>query len=113
MGVDSYWIYMTSNSEHLPEKAQKVRVGILASGSGSTAERLATDAFTHDLLYEPVVVVSNNPNAAVFNKLSDVAAAHEKRIAGFCINKFTHPERLGQPSHVQTKAESHAIRQSL
>lgn len=91
-------------------RSEKVRVGILASGSGTTAEKLIRDALQNDdTIYKPAVVISNNPDAGVFAKVDRLVHQHGASIAQYCINKHTHPDRIAGNPIEQTKSESDAI----
>lgn len=87
---------------------QLPRIGILASGGGTTAERVIRDTQTGVLLAEVACVVTNNGNAGVLGLVEGLNEEYGLTIVTEHISGVTHPEGFTEKG-VQTTAESAAI----
>jgi len=86
------------------------RIVILASGSGTTAEYVVHATETGVLAARVALVVSNNPNAGVFERVRRLNAQYGLDIQTAHISSRTHPGDAGQLGE-QTLEESEAIAQ--
>lgn len=87
---------------------QLPRIGILASGGGTTAERVIRDTQTGVLLAEVACVVTNNGTAGVLDLVEGLNDEYGLSIATQHISGVTHPDGFTTRG-VQTTAESAAI----
>ena len=89
-------------------------VAILASGEGTTAESFIKAGAEGQINLSPCLVISNNKDAVVFDRVEKLNKAFGLSINTLCINKKTHPsngETIGLGE--QTKAEEKAILKNL
>lgn len=84
-----------------------IKIAILASGSGTTAEAVVQGSEDGRLNAEVAVIIHNNPGAGVVNQPS----IKRHGIATQCINGRTHPGSA--PRGAMTDAESAAILQKI
>lgn len=96
-----------------PEKTQ---VAILASGSGTTAESVirATQAIP-DLSYEVALVVTNNPDAGILDRVERLRGEYGLTIDAAVVNKQLYPDDrevitgCNEEKYSQTRQESARI----
>ncbi len=87
----------------------QTKIAILASGSGSTAEAFIRDIQMHHLPLEVVLVISNNPDAFVFERVLRLQHECELTIATAVINSHTQPAETAPVHGHQTDEEQAAI----
>lgn len=85
----------------------KPRVGILASGNGTTAHAYAKAVHEGLVNHEIALVVTNNPNARVLERAADWNAVWDFETDTAVVNHRTHPG--GPRLRGQTTEESSAI----
>lgn len=91
------------------------RIAILASGSGTTAESFIKSVAEKDVDGEVVLLISNNKNAEVFDRVKKLDAKLNLGIKLLCIGKSNYPPAKGEKVEYgrQTKAEEAAILKAL
>lgn len=92
-----------------------VKIAILASGSGTTAERFITDCVNGRVAGDVVLVIANNKNAQVFGRVAKLNNKHGLDIKTANIGKSTHPPKDNEEVEYghQTSAEEQAILKEL
>jgi phosphoribosylglycinamide formyltransferase-1 len=88
---------------------RKPNITILASGSGTTAEYLIRATQTGVLQAEVGLVVSNNENAGVFERVEQLNSQYNLNIRQEYISRHTHPGGATEDFREQTDYESAAI----
>lgn len=88
--------------------ADRPKIAILASGSGTTAESLIHATQSGVLNANVVLVISNNEDAGVFNRVKRMNTQYDLNIQTMHINGVTHPDDAGAKGE-QTLTESAAI----
>lgn len=89
------------------------RIAIFASGSGSTAEAFIRDAFTKQYPLSTVLLVCNNPNAFVLERIYKLNAELGLAISSLVINSHI-PKSQDEIVHgQQTDTEQQSILQAL
>ncbi len=83
------------------------RVGILASGGGTTAHAYAKSIHKGTIKHDIALVISSDPEAGILDKANDWSRYWEFDTKAAVINKHTHPK--GKQQRGQTEAESAAI----
>jgi phosphoribosylglycinamide formyltransferase-1 len=84
------------------------KIAILVSGSGTTAESLIHATQSGVLNADVALVISNNENAGVFDRIKRMNTQYNLDIQTIHINGITHPDGAGAKGE-QTLAESAAI----
>lgn len=85
----------------------KPRIGILASGNGTTAHAYAKAIHEGVVNHEVALVVTNNPNARVLERAADWNAVWGFDTETVVVNRHSHPN--GPRPRGQTAEESSAI----
>lgn len=88
----------------------KPRIAILASGSGTTAQRFIEGTMEGTVDAEVALVISNNRHAGVLDRVDRFNSLGQK-IGKRVINRSTHPGEA--PEGEQTRAEAEAILHEL
>lgn len=91
------------------------RVAILASGQGTTAEAFIRAGATGQIAAQAGLVIANNPDAGIFDRVKRLNKEYGLNIEALCINSKTHPaadDEKVQPG-AQTVAEETAILDKL
>lgn len=88
------------------------RIGILASGNGSTTERFIMAAHKGEVQADVALVVTNNGNAGVLGRVAALNTLPGTMIATHHISGKTHPEGPAGPGEM-TDQESAAIRELM
>ncbi len=88
-----------------------VRIAILASGNGTTAEAFIKAAAERQVDAKVTLLIANNKNAGVFDKLKDLNRKYNLDIKGVHIGKNNYPPTADEEVEYgrQTKAEEQAI----
>ncbi len=86
-------------------------IAILASGSGTTAERFIGDIFSQGSAVHIPLVITNNPSAGVLKRVSQLNTEFNKTIATKIVSSTTHPAANDEihPDGTQTVAEQRAL----
>lgn len=94
---------------------RKARVAILASGEGTTAEAFIKAGATGLIDAQVALVISNNVNAGIFQKIQKLNGQYGLNIECLHISKQSYPAKKGErvtPGR-QTRAEEQAIFEKL
>lgn len=91
------------------------KVAILASGSGTTAESFIESAVKNEVDAEVVLLICNNKDAAVFDKVEKLNKNYGLNIKTVHIGKSNYPPKGGEVVEYghQSKAEEQAILNEL
>jgi folate-dependent phosphoribosylglycinamide formyltransferase PurN len=91
------------------------RIAILASGSGTTAESFIKSVASKDVDAEVVLLICNNKNAGVFDRVKKLSGKLGLDIRFLHIGKTNYPPQKGETVEYgrQTKAEEAAILEAL
>ncbi|MCA9327667.1 hypothetical protein KDA14_04020 [Candidatus Saccharibacteria bacterium] len=84
-------------------------VAVLASGSGSTAEALIRDLQTQDYPYEVRLVITNNPDAFVLQRIANLNEEFGLDIRTAVISSSTQPSAAAAVHGEQTSEEQEAL----
>jgi len=91
--------------------ADRPKIVILASGSGTTAESVIHATQSGVLNADVCLVISNNENAGIFDRIKRLNIEYDLNIQTLHINGATHPGGAGKRGE-QTLDESAAINQA-
>lgn len=87
----------------------KTRIAILASGSGSTAEAFIREALAKEYPVDVVLVICNNPNAFILERVRNLNRELGLSIETVVINSHTQPAARPIIHGQQTPEEQEAI----
>lgn len=87
------------------------RVAVLASGQGTTAEAFIRAGATGKIDAQVSLVIANNPDAGIFERVKNLNQEYGLAIKAVCINGKTHPTAAGENlvAGGQTEAEQAEI----